>query len=101
MNDAYKQALGTVFKEKRKAQSVSQEKLALMVGLSKATVRNIEHGKGNPTLNTLLRLSQGLDVSYADITAECESRITSSVQPGFDESQWGWQRSLSTSRRNC
>lgn len=100
MNDAYKQALGTVLKEMRDAQRVSQEKLALMVGLSKATVRNIEHGKGNPTLNTLLRLSQGLDVPFADITAECESRIASSVQLGFNESQWSWSRNLPTSRVN-
>ena len=100
MNDAYKQALGTVFKAKRKAQHVSQEKLALMVGLSKATVRNIEKGEANPRLDTRLRLSQGLDVPFADITAECESRIASSVQLDYNESPWRWQRKPPTSRVN-
>ncbi len=72
MNDEYRQALGKVLAEKRGHARLHKNKLALMVGVNRATIRYIERGKENLTIDTLLRIAQGLGVSLADVMVETE-----------------------------
>lgn len=54
----------------RKSQNIAQEKLALEAGVDRTFVSKIERGVGNPSLEVLLRLSNRLGVSVADLLAE-------------------------------
>lgn len=49
----------------RKARGLSQVDLADMVGVTQGLISKIENGDGNPTLDTLLRISRALKVSPA------------------------------------
>jgi transcriptional regulator with XRE-family HTH domain len=47
-------------KERREALQVTQEMLADISGVSLRTLKQFESGKGNPTLETLTKLSDAL-----------------------------------------
>lgn len=46
----------------RKARHISQEQLALRLEMSVSFLRAIEHGRANPSLDSLRRLSETLEV---------------------------------------
>ena len=48
--------LNEVMKKRRKELEISQLDLAEMAEVSLATVKDIERGKGNPSLNTVKRI---------------------------------------------
>ena len=48
----------------------SQEQVALRVGLSTSTVKAIEKGDGNPTLDTLCKLAEAVHVHPSDLVRE-------------------------------
>ncbi len=60
-------------KERRKSLRVTQETLSELSALSLRTIKQFESGKGNPTLNTLQKISDvlGLEVclKIKDLTA--------------------------------
>lgn len=49
-------SLREVLKSRRKTLAVSQQDLAEMAGVGVATVKDIERGKGNPSLSTVSKL---------------------------------------------
>lgn len=49
---------------------MSASQLARLAGLSKATLLSIELGRANPTLDTLQRICDGLDIQIADLVRE-------------------------------
>lgn len=49
-------SLCEVIKDRRKTLSISQQDLAEMAGLGVATIKDIERGKGNPSLSTVARI---------------------------------------------
>lgn len=49
-------AIGTLCKNKRKEYKLTREQLAEELGLSRATIQNIENGK-NATLDNLLKIA--------------------------------------------
>lgn len=51
-------------KERRETLKVTQEGLAELSGVGLRTIKEFERGKGNPTLSTLLKISDvlGMDV---------------------------------------
>lgn len=53
----------------RKEKGLTQEQLALNADMSISHLRAIEHGKGNPSIRTLKRLSDALDVSLNTLTS--------------------------------
>lgn len=61
-------------KERRNALHVTQETLADISGVSLRTLKQFESGKGNPTLETLTKLSEalGLEVSLQVKSNESE-----------------------------
>ena len=54
--------LGSAIRERREAQSLSQQKLALMIGSSKSHIWRIESGRVSVGLDDLGRIADALDV---------------------------------------
>ena len=52
--------LDKVLKEQRTILGISQLDLAEMAGVSLATIKDIERGKGNPSLNTIRKILEVL-----------------------------------------
>lgn len=50
-------------KKYRQRCDLSQEEFANTIGLSPSHLREIEHARGNPTLDTLDRIAKGLEVT--------------------------------------
>ncbi|MCI6893796.1 MAG: helix-turn-helix domain-containing protein [Bacteroidales bacterium] len=58
--------LKEVMKSRRKLLAISQLDLAEMAGVSLATVKDIERGKGNPSLATVKKIIEvlGMEIEY-------------------------------------
>ncbi|GGH68403.1 MAG: XRE family transcriptional regulator [Bacteroidetes bacterium] len=46
--------------EKRKILGITQERLALITGISARTIKELERGKGNPSFDTLFKIADTL-----------------------------------------
>lgn len=57
----------------RRMRKLSQEDLALMAGINPAFVGHIERGIKSPTVNTLIKITQALDISLAQLFTLRES----------------------------
>jgi transcriptional regulator with XRE-family HTH domain len=60
-------ALGEAIRHVRKKQGVSQERLALMAEIDRSYVGRVERGDNNVAILTLLKVSQALDISLAEL----------------------------------
>ena len=72
MNADYTPALtsfGKALREARLDSGQSQEALALKVGLDRTYVSATERGRKNPTLVSMLRLCEGLDITISELLA--------------------------------
>lgn len=58
--------------EERKRQGISMNELASRSGLSQSRISMFEANHGNPTIKTLLRLAQSLDVTLSDVIKRAE-----------------------------
>ncbi|MCR4847737.1 MAG: helix-turn-helix domain-containing protein [Bacteroidales bacterium] len=58
--------LSEIIKNRRAKLKLSQADLAEMAGVSLATVKDIERGKGNPSIRTVEKLLEvlGLEIEY-------------------------------------
>ena len=59
--------IGTRIRILREAKNMTQQDLADLCNFDKADLSKIESGKANPTIKTLLRISQALDVKFPDL----------------------------------
>lgn len=55
-------------KQLREANKLSMEELAKACGISKSMLSQIERGSGNPTLSTLWKIANGLNVPFNALT---------------------------------
>lgn len=62
-NTSLKTQLGTNIARLRSEANVSQTPFALMVGVSRKYLIDIESGKANPTVDMLERIAGGLDTT--------------------------------------
>lgn len=62
-NTSLKTQLGTNIARLRSGANVSQASFALMVGVSRQYLIDIENGRANPTVDMLERIAGGLDTS--------------------------------------
>lgn len=65
-------AFGEVLRAKRKEAGLSQEKLALDVGLERTFISMLERGQRQPSLTTLLKIAPALGCNAADMVADVE-----------------------------
>jgi transcriptional regulator with XRE-family HTH domain len=63
---------GRVLREQRTARGISQEALALSADVDRTFVSQMERGLRQPTLTTLCKLSQALDIQPSTLVARVE-----------------------------
>jgi transcriptional regulator with XRE-family HTH domain len=61
-------------KRLRTEKGLSQAKLAVMAGMDPATLNRLEQGKGNPSLRTLERVANALDVNLAELLEDANPK---------------------------
>jgi transcriptional regulator with XRE-family HTH domain len=64
--------IGIRIKDIRNRKGFTQEELAEKIELNPKYLSSIERGKENPTLNTMIKLSESLDVHLNDIFHQVE-----------------------------
>ena len=59
-------SLEEVIKSRRKTLDISQRDLAEMAGIGLATIKDIERGKGNPSIGTVSKIMEvlGMEIEY-------------------------------------
>ncbi len=59
-------SLAEVIKSRRKTLDISQQDLAEMGRIGLATIKNIERGKGNPSIGTVSKIMEilGMEIEY-------------------------------------
>lgn len=67
--------VGAVISDKRKMKGLSQEVLSGLADIGRTHLSAIERGERKPTLETLYRLSNALDVKMSSIVMEIEDRL--------------------------
>jgi CheY-like chemotaxis protein len=59
--------LGSAIKEQRSALGISQEELAARAGLHRTYVSEVERGERNPSIGSIEKLAQALEVSFTSL----------------------------------
>lgn len=67
--------VGEVIADFRKRKGISQEVLSGLADIGRTHLSAIERGERKPTLETLFRISNALDVHMSDIVMEIEKRL--------------------------
>ena len=88
-----KELIGKRIKEARQARKLSQEALSEKVSLSAKYLSSIERGKENPTLETLIRLADALELEASELfnyqhqkpSKELKELISRFMEEGHDE----------------
>lgn len=70
--------VGKVIANFRKAKGISQEVLSGLAAIGRTHLSAIERGERKPTLETLYRLSNALNIRMSDIVKEIENQIDKS-----------------------
>ncbi|MCS7069331.1 MAG: helix-turn-helix domain-containing protein [Meiothermus sp.] len=62
-------SLGRLIRKTRRARDLTQSQVAEMAGVSRSLVAVIETGLGEPSLSTLKKIAQVLDISMSELSA--------------------------------
>jgi transcriptional regulator with XRE-family HTH domain len=68
-DDQLAERLGRNVKQLREARGQTQQQIAKLAGLPRATWANLESGAGNPTLSVLTRVADALQVTLEELVA--------------------------------
>tara|TARA_R110000787_G_scaffold176926_1_gene288994 strand:- start:215 stop:472 length:258 start_codon:yes stop_codon:yes gene_type:complete len=66
-SEKYLQLIGNKIAELRKLKGISQYKLAKLVMMEQSNLARIEKGLTNPTIKTLLKISDALEVKLSEL----------------------------------
>ena len=69
------EAFGQVIRELRKANNLSQEKLASLSHMDRSFISLLEHGRKQPSLITIFQLARAFNVSTAKIMEAVEKKV--------------------------
>lgn len=72
------EAFGQVIRELRKANQLSQEKLADLSTLDRSFISLLESGKKQPSLITIFQLAKALNISPSQVLIHVEEKIQAS-----------------------
>ncbi len=67
MSNDFLAKFGSTVRELRKSRGLSQEKLAFEVGMDLTSINEIENGRRNPTLRTIVKIAQALGVKPGEL----------------------------------
>lgn len=70
MDEETKQIIGERIRKLRKGQGLSEAQLAVMAGISRIYVSQIERAVGNPSITVLRRLTRALGVSLSELVED-------------------------------
>lgn len=76
-------SLGATLLRLRRARSLTLDGFAARSGISKSMLSQIERDKTNPTVGTLWRIADALDVSINSILSPAQPPSAVQVQPGY------------------
>lgn len=65
--DQLQKKIGNRIRELRESKGVSQQNLAAICNFEKANLSRLEAGRTNPTISTLYKISEALEVSLSDL----------------------------------
>lgn len=68
-------AFGRALNGRRKKAGLTQEELGFEAGLERVFISWLETGRSQPTFQTMLKLSQALKCSAAELVAEAEALL--------------------------
>lgn len=66
-HEAFLLKLGQRIVSLRKKYKLSQNDLAYRIGWDKPNLRKIEHGRGNPTVKSLLLIAEGFGINIQEL----------------------------------
>ena len=61
--------------EKRKRLKLSKNKVAYLTGLNQSTVSRLENHPDNPTLDSLLRVADALEINLGDVLKQAVKTV--------------------------
>ncbi len=61
------QKIGQRIRELRESKGISQQNLAAICNFEKANLSRIEAGRTNPTVSTLYKISQALEITISEL----------------------------------
>ena len=64
------------FRDERLKRAISQETLARMAGMSRSGVRHVEGGEIRPTLYTLLKIAEALNLNLSEVLAKGRADVS-------------------------
>ncbi|MEE0563748.1 MAG: helix-turn-helix transcriptional regulator [Oscillospiraceae bacterium] len=73
--------VGQVIQSYRLRKGMSQEVLSGLAGLDRTHYSKIERGLRSPTLDTLFKIAQALDIPPSDIVRQIEQQIAEHPEP--------------------
>ena len=73
--------VGQVIQSYRLRKGMSQEVLSGLAGLDRTHYSKIERGLRSPTLDTLFKIAQALDIPPSDIVRQIERQISEYPEP--------------------
>ena len=73
--------VGDRIRQARKERNMTQAALGEKCGMADSAIRRYESGRGNPTLATLQRIAEALDISYFELM---DSRTRKAFDAGID-----------------
>lgn len=74
--------LGERLVKLRKSKNLTQEKFAKEIGIGLASLQRYESGERSPTLDTLEKIANGLNVSLSEVMGEYIDNIIDAVKDG-------------------
>ena len=73
--------VGQVIQSYRLRKGMSQEVLSGLAGMDRTHYSKIERGLRSPTLDTLFKIAQALDIPPSDIVRQIEQQIAEHPEP--------------------
>ena len=64
--------IGDNIRKYRKTKNLTQKELGDIVKISNTYLSDMEIGRTNPSIKTLKRIAQGLEISYVDLLKDTE-----------------------------
>lgn len=80
-----KELIGSHIKQLRRSRGMSQEELAEKIGIGSKYLSSIERGRENPTLDTLIRLSLGLNIDIFEMVNYSQKKSANELRKTIKE----------------